>query len=474
MKRILNVILVFVIITWIHALPAHSSEMEPLDENPAGLTLHEAISSALADNPQITSAGARVAAADQRIVQARSGFLPRLYVSETYQRTTNPMWAFGTRLNQGAITNEDFLPERLNDPNAIDNFATQVQMTWPVFDGGAAWFGRQQAGLALDAEKAGLERVRQEIIARTVSAYTNLILAIENTTVVDQAMETARAHHHLIEKRFEKGLAVKSDLLRIDVHIAELEQHRISARSHVAMARAALNAVMGRDLHLAVSPLTSLGTPAGMDGTHPPLSDWIETALAKRPDIQQMVLREQMARAEIQKSKSAHLPSVNLNGAYEINSESFSDTADNYLVGASVTLNLFSGFQHSARARETVHLHEEIKANLAGMKQQVRLETEQAYFDLQSSQQRIIFARTAVAQAEEALRIISDRYESGLLPVVSLLDAELAVYRAKSMRLEALKENMETHARLRLAAGTLDENFGQSWNGGPATHRSAR
>jgi TolC family type I secretion outer membrane protein len=454
-------------------LPTRSSAIEPLDENPAGLTLQDAISSALAGNPRITSAGARVAAADQRIVQARSGFLPRLYVSETYQRTTNPMWAFGTRLNQGAITNEDFLPERLNDPKAIDNFATQIRMTWPVFDGGATWFGRQQADLARDAEKAGLERVRQEIMARTVSAYTNLILANENMTVVDQAMETARAHHHLIEKRFEKGLTVKSDLLRVDVHIAELEQHRIAARSHVAMARAALNAVMGRNLHLAVHPLTSLVTPAGMDGTETPLSDWIETALAKRPDVKQLVLREQIARTEIEKSKSAHLPSVNLNGAYEINSESFSDTADNYLVGASVTLNLFSGFQHSARSRETIHLHEEIKANLAGMKQQVRLEIEQAYFDLQSSQQRIIFARTGVAQAEEALRIISDRYESGLLPVVSLLDAELAVYRAKSMRLDALKENMETHARLRLAAGTLDERFGQSW-GGPATHQSAR
>jgi hypothetical protein len=41
------------------------------------------------------------------------------------------------------------------------------------------------------------------------------------------------------------------------------------------------------------------------------------------------------------------------------------------------------------------------------------------------------------------------------------------------MLLGALGENMETHARLRLAAGTLDESFGQSW-GDPASHQSAR
>lgn len=168
------------------------------------------------------------------------------------------------------------------------------------------------------------------------------------------------------------------------------------------------------------------------------------------------------------------MPSVHLNGAYEINSETFSDTADNYSVGASVTLNLFSGFQHSARSKEAIHLHEEIRADLAGMKQQVQLEIEQAYFDLMSSEQRITFSQTAVSQAEEALRIISHRYDSGLLPVVSLLDAELAVYRARNILLGALKENIENHARLRLATGTLNESFGQLWNGGLATHQSAR
>jgi hypothetical protein len=33
-------------------------------------------------------------------------------------------WASGTKLNQGTITQEDFDPARIDDPDAINNFAT--------------------------------------------------------------------------------------------------------------------------------------------------------------------------------------------------------------------------------------------------------------------------------------------------------------------------------------------------------------
>ena len=81
----------------------------------------------------ISAAQSQVEGADARITQARSGFLPQLNFREYASRTNNPMWAFGTKLNQGMITQQDFEPDRLNNPNAINNFASTFSTTWPAF-----------------------------------------------------------------------------------------------------------------------------------------------------------------------------------------------------------------------------------------------------------------------------------------------------------------------------------------------------
>ncbi|MBW1970646.1 MAG: hypothetical protein JRI82_14345 [Deltaproteobacteria bacterium] len=88
------------------------------------LTMAEPIQIAVNQNPHVKAANFQVKAVESNTIQARSGFYPQIDFSETFNRTTNPMWAFGTKLNQETITQEDFDPARIDDPDAINNFAT--------------------------------------------------------------------------------------------------------------------------------------------------------------------------------------------------------------------------------------------------------------------------------------------------------------------------------------------------------------
>lgn len=459
MKRVKRIRVLILIVTMAFLQPGFlitAAAAEPTPYAVSAFSLYDAIQNALEKNPQIEAARYRVAASAERITQATSGFYPKVYVSESFQRTTTPMWVFGQMLNQGAITQEDFDPARLNDPPSIDNFNTMVWMNWPLFDSGQTWFGRQQAKTAHQASAAGLDRSRQEIVLQTVTAYTNLVFAKESVAVVDQALKTAKAHLSLIENRYNSGLTVKSDFLRARVHISELEQQQVEAGSQYLIARSALSMVMGEELSADILPtslLEQVETPAKE------LPEWIDKALAGRPDLQQMKFQEQAARTEIKKNRSAHLPSVNFNGSYEINTEDFKDTENNYTVGASVTMNLFSGFGISAREKEALYQCNEINANLRGMDQKVRLETREAYYKLQSAEKRIQAAELSVDAAKEALRIIGNRYDNGQVPLVSLLDAEMTVIRARNNLNLALKDHVQNRAQLALAVGTLDASF---------------
>jgi outer membrane protein TolC len=116
------------------------------------------------------------------------------------------------------------------------------------------------------------------------------------------------------------------------------------------VAESSLNAVMGEDMSRRLCPQTPL-SQADLEAKG--LNDWMDIALADRPDLMQLILQEQSAGAEINKSKSAYLPTVSLNGGYEWDTEDFDDMADNYTVGANVTFNLFSGGQTLYKTQTT-------------------------------------------------------------------------------------------------------------------------
>jgi outer membrane protein len=419
------------------------------------LTLDNAIKLGLANSPKMAAAQSQVTASAARVSQARSGFLPRVDMSESFNRTTNPMWAFGTKLNQEVITTEDFDPASLNDPDAINNFGTSVSVTLPVYDQGRNWIGFSQARLDEKATSLSAERSRQEVIADVVVAYLGVLLAGENLRVVEKTLETARAHDRVVRSRYESGLVVKSDVLRAEVRIAELEQERLQAQSQVEVAKATLNAAMGTEIDQAFCLTTPLEGGAKSPGS---LELWISKAFENRPDLQQIRFREMIAREEVKKAKAAHLPGFYLSGSYDINSEDFSDRADNYTLGAVMRLNLFSGLGVDAKVHEAMAKLRETQAMVRQTELGIRLETRQAFFMAQSAHQRIGVAEAAVAQAEEGLRMVRNRYENGLFTIVNLLDAEVALQQARTNYFRSLHDFKVAMAQLNLGAGVIGED----------------
>lgn len=422
----------------------------------SSLSLSEAIKLADKQNPKITAAFSGVSAADHRITQARSGFLPQVNFTETYGHTTNPMWAFGTRLNQKIITQQDFNPDKLNHPDAIDNFNSAVSVEWPVYHGGQIQIGLDQAKWNKEAQELFLARTRQSVIAQTATTYTDLLMAQQQRDVIQKSLETAQKHLAMIQSRYQNGLTVKSDLLRTEVHIADLEQHRIEADSHIAIAMASLSAAMGAPGDSRWQLTTALEKGEPLVGS---VEDWIGTAESNRPDMRNMVIQEQMAEADVRKARAAHLPQVNLMGTYELNSEDFRNSGDNYTIGAVMRINIYSGDRLSAKTAESEAMLSQVQAMRSELTSGIDVQTRQAFLEAQSAWNRIRVSEAAVSQAHENLKIVRDRYENGLLTLVSLLDAEVAFQYAQTNRCKALHDYTVARIQLLLAAGTLNTDF---------------
>jgi len=430
-----------------------ADQNEPL---PEPLSMTEAIHIAVEQNPEIKAARFQMDAVKSNSVKAQSGFYPQVNFIQSFNRTTNPMWAFGTKLNQAAITQGDFDPARLNDPDAINNFASTFSLSWSIYEGGRTKIGLEQAKQSLSIASLTLERTRQNVIAQTAAAYVGLLLAQKHIMVIKKALETATANLKMIQSRYDSGFVVKSDLLRAKVRIADVEQQYLLAKSRFKIGEAMLNASMGTGDANPLNPVTPLTIGSEISET---IDNWINIALSKRPEMENLRLEEEIAKKEVDKSRAGHYPDVNLVGNYEINSEDFSDSADNYTLGAVVRVNIFSGNRISEETKAAKSMMSRLQEMQKSMALGIKVQTREAFLKAKSARERIQVVIISVDQAEESLRIVRNRYKNGLITMVTLLDAEEARQQAHTNYFKALHDYKVARIELALASGTIDTDF---------------
>ena len=125
------------------------------------LTLDRAISAALINNASLRAARASGAEADAHVGEARSGFFPRLTLSESWQRSNQPVFVFSSLLAARQFGAANFAIDALNNPDPIGFFHGAVGVDQLIFDGGGQRAGtdaaarrRDIAGLATDEAAA--------------------------------------------------------------------------------------------------------------------------------------------------------------------------------------------------------------------------------------------------------------------------------------------------------------------------------
>ena len=432
--------------------PSSAAGAEP--GPPTELALADAIKLALEKHPALRAAGHQAAAAAAAVDQARAGFLPRVDFSEGVTRSDNPVYAFGQLLNQGRFTAADFAVDRLNHPDPISNWRTNIGGSIPLFMGGRTVLGYQQAELGREAAERGRARVEHEVIFGVVRAYHGILLAQEALATVEASVRTAEANLSAAEARTEAGVAVASDVLAARVRLARLKEEAIAAANQVRLARASLNDAMGVALN---RPFKIVGQLDLVPLRYDRLEGLEDLARENRPDYRQVVLEEQQLQKEVLRAKGALLPTVNLMGNYEINNHHFSsDGQDSWAVGVVLNVNLFNGGGDRARIVEAQANYQRALAQRERLGSAIGLEVHDAFLALQTARERVAVAKDAVGQAEESLRIVQDRYDAGLTTIVELLDNETALTAARTNLTRTLYDATVGQAKLDLSLGTPD------------------
>ncbi len=416
------------------------------------LTLREAIERGLAGSPLLAAADHERVQAAAGIQRARAGYLPRLELSHGYARSDQPVFAFGSKLNQGNFTSSDFELDRLNHPGPVDNFRTALTLRQPLFTGGRTSAGLEQAEAGREIADLQSARTRQEVVFQVARAYFGLQLAQERQRAVDASLRAAEANLALAQSRFRAGLAVESDVLAAEVRLARLREDASSAGAQLTVAQAALNDAVGLPLdepQVAVDPLAL--RPAR------DVADVTGETQDRRPDYRALLVEERARERVIRVARSDYFPTIGLEGTYELNTEGpVGDGQGSWSVMAVLRWNLFNGGADQARVREAEAARDRARAVRARAASLIGLEAREARARWTTARERAGVAERAITQAEETLRIVQVRYRGGLATIVDLLTAEAALTESRTRLSEAVHDYSVALAAWELALGRLD------------------
>ena len=417
------------------------------------LALGEAVERALGQNPllQATEAGSR--AASEGLGEAKSGRLPSLGFSHTYTHSNNPVFVFGSLLEQGRFSANNFDPNFLNNPGSMSNFRSAVDLRIPVFN--RFQVSSNIAKAEIQEEQAGADNdwLRQQIRFKVVDAFYSVLVAKARKKVAQDSVKTAEAEVTAIRDRHEQGMVVESDLLAMKVQLAEFRQQLVQAEGEEATARAALNTVLAQPVDTLEVLEGELEDRVFVLASQPEL---VALALRNRPDYRRLEMEVEKTRLDLKTSKGQYWPDLNVFGQVGHSTQTFANGSADFAVGARLTFNILD-FGRGSRTAQVSAASDAARAQEQHKANEVQFEVVRAYQAFLTSQTRVKVATTAVDQAVEALRIVNDRHGVGLTTITEVLRAQTALLRSRLNLLAARYDYYVTYAQVLLATGSLTD-----------------
>jgi outer membrane protein TolC len=413
------------------------------------ITLDDAMARARTGTPGARVLAASVAAADARVTQARSGFFPRIDVTQSTQRGNQPVYVFSTLLSQRRFTAANFDVQRLNHPAPETNVRTAIGISQAVYDAGTTRLAVRGAEWRRDLTTLDQSGGTQELAFNAAQAFVRVLQLEAGERARAAAVDAAESDLERTRQRREAGLVTDADVLAVEVHLADVQQSHIATSGDLAVARIELAEALGLPLDQAVVLVKPTPPAAPLDA-----GALAREGLNARTERRQAELRIRLAENDRDLARAAFLPRVGVEGAWEFNGSTWTDQRAGWLVGATVTLNIFNGFADRARVTEARQAESRAAAEREQTERRIEVEIRGAVARVNAARARETAGRAALTQARESQRIIRDRYDVGLATVTDVLRAAEAVLDA-----EARATAAETDVILEIVA--LDRAVGR-------------
>jgi len=403
-------------------------------------TLQQAWETALSADRGLRAAQQNTAAASSLVRAAKAARLPGVSLEAGYTILNNEPT---TRVELGGTSQQFAVAEQ-------DSYAYRAMATLPLYTGGRIKYGIEASKAGLDAAGYGEAGEGQELKLRVAEAFTAVLRTTQGLAVANSHVAGLQAHAADVQNLFDQGMVARNDLLAAQVTLADARQQAIRAENAVDITRAAYNRLLGRPLDQVVS-LDEISPETASD----PLPAVTERALRQRPELGALDDQIRALRHQASAVRAETGPQVALTGGFGYQENRYQVYPGQWSAALGVRWNLFDGGVANHRAAAVDCQAAALQERRDDLATVIELQVRQAWLDIQETRKRVEVTRSAIAQAEENLRVNRDRYTNGLSTNTEVLTAETLRLVSRNNHVNALYDAVLAGLRLKRAAGEI-------------------
>lgn len=415
------------------------------------LDLKTAQQIAVASNPTMEAALARVEQAKARVDQAMSTWWPALNLDGTSSRTRlsdtayQSAQAFGNLYGQGADRN-------------TEDYTLNLRASWTIFDGFYRTYSQEQARYGEQSMDESRLNAARLLVSSVAEAFFNAQLAQTQVTIAEADSEFYSQQLRDAQNRYDVGAGPWGDVLNIKVQLNSAKSNLMVSRREHEAAVYGLASLMGfPDARLPDHVrLVELDTEIDDNGVNEKTDLLIEDALVSRPDIKEADLRVKTAQAFVGMAKAQYYPKIQVVGSVHGNHQdnsAFSGDDFGNTIALNMSWNLFSGGADKARQVEAEQAIREANSTLANLRNQVVTEVRQSMVLLEAAREQVRLQRESVKLVEENRDLAKNEYEAGEASLVRLNEAQRDLTTTYSRLVQAVVTFYRANQRVLTATG---------------------
>ena len=413
-------------------------------------TLAQTIDTALANNPELSIMQARIDQADAQFGQALSIFYPQIKTSLSYQYTNNPAQAFAMLIAQRRL---NMVGTDFNHPGFVEDYRPQVTASYSLFRGGQDYYQSQAAQLGIETSELEKSATRNRLLSNVTAAFYGELAAIDSHKMSLRSIEAVQSELEQSRARFNAGALLKSDVLSLEVQLAEAQEADIQAANAIEMAHNMLKTLLGLSVTdaFAINVTLESQLPKTPEG----YNELLAKALSSHPELKAAEKKVLIAEKQVAAAKGAHLPKADafVNYGSDSNNLTYNSNQDNLTAGVMVEMDIFTGFATQEKIKKAQH--ELTIANETVRQTRLRIENQlkAAQLRLQEALNRARVSALAVQASEEALRLVMEQHQAGVVTVTRYIDAEVARDKAQTRQINSRYDALRFDAELKQAIG---------------------
>lgn len=305
------------------------------------------------------------------------------------------------------------------------------------------------AFLKAEADELNLQTGSRQVAYQVKEGFFNLLSAMEATETARLNLTTAQEHYKETEILLKSGLVAKFELIKAEQDVVQAQESVVKGLLSEELGLAALRFLLNAD-----GPLPAkLETPRALVVGEVELEHLKSAAVDHRPEMQVMSKNLEASYHLLKSAKASNRPTLSFSLVHSRQSGSALAPASNFQAVLAFQIPLYDGGTRKAKVTKAKSTLRQLEHQSELLKNQILLEVEQAWVELQMSLEAHKTAQALLKTAEETHRMAAVRFQNGISTSLEYEDTQRTLAGSR-------RQVVQTKLQQDLAFASLEKALG--------------